>query len=353
MLEQGYCAPDPRKGPRSRAPFLVHGRTFLENREILGRSLFEARADYRDWAISRAEAGIESELSDALEIASGGEALTAEAIDALRRTLAAKASDPGRGRPHVSLVEWLGDVSASEVTAGLERELANELLAAVGERARHEERADLVERSWSKVGDWFAPAFDARIVALLVPSFDAERNRVGFYRFVLPRPRAEDAQPLPIPSKPLALRTVRWLLSDPTTAGLIVGRLRVIDVAYGRSGRRELRRAGCATGDRDEKMARVELSLAGEADDETAAPLRLTAYFPEDSDLRGVTEETPYCAGVQADPDGPAQLRILERKLNRAIGLAQPPTSAGAASVSAAGAAGSGAGTTSTLVISP
>jgi hypothetical protein len=251
-------------------------------------------------------------------------------------------------------VEWLDDVPAAEAAAALEVDLSNALLDEVGERARHQARAERVERSWSRIGDWFTPAFDARIVALLVPAYDAERARIGFYRFVLPRPRVEDEQPAPLPAKPLALRTVRWLLSDPVTAGLLAGRLRVVDVAYGRAGRRELRRAGCGIDGGPEEKAKVELSLAGEDDDETAAPLRLTAYFSGGSDPRGASEENPSCVVVRADPDGPAGLRMLERKLNRAIGLVQPPAaSAGASSVPVAGGADPGAGTSSTRVSSP
>jgi hypothetical protein len=257
----------------------------------------------------------------------------------------------------VRLVDWLGDVPAGEATEALERDLSNALLGDVGERARHREQAERVERSWSRIGDWFTPAFDARILALLVPAHDAERERIGFYRFVLPRPRVDDAQPSPLPPSPLALRTVRWLLSDPATAVLVAGRLQVVDAAYGTAGRRELRRAGCTIDEGvAQEPARVELSLAGEAEEERAAPLRLTAYFRGGSDPPGAAETGPSCVEVRADPDGPAGLRMLERKLNRAIGLAQPPASTGASGaspVSSAGAADPGAGTSSIRVSSP
>ena len=325
MLTQDLCAPSTETRADLRAPFLVHGRTFVEIRELLGRAMFRAREDYRDWAAGLAAEAATREMELLLatwkeEAGRPGEV----ALEDLRREVALQAADPRSGRPHEFLVEWLGDVTAQQAAAALEVDLANTLLVAGEDRHAAEQRAARVESVWDRLGRWFPPAFDLRIVALLLPAYDPERDVVGFYRFVLPRPRSDDVEPRPLPERPLGLRTVRWLLDRTGARAAIAGRAEVLDVDYGPVSRRAVRRAGCPTAmASDPGATAVALTLATTEPAESPGLLYVAAYYPGPDPAVGAAPSAPACFRIEAGEGSAPGLVELQRRLEEVVSADQ------------------------------
>lgn len=276
MIEEDFCA-----SPRSeRAPFTVNGRTFLELRELLGRAMFISREDYRSWAIRKVESDVEIDLRALLTAWGEDRRPSGEELRRLRSAMIEQAADPSQGRPHLHLSQWLGDVPAMDVVNALELRMINSIIGGSGEIAA-------IESSWHKLGEWLPPAVDARIITPLVPVHDSERDAMGFYRFVLPRPQAHGHQPSPLSPKPLGLMLMRRLLGDQEAARLISHRLRAVEVRYGGVGAREVRSSDCpAKPAMLRRSTRVEITFADVTSGEEPF-LRLVAYFPNPRDNRG------------------------------------------------------------------
>jgi hypothetical protein len=261
MLEEGFGT---REG-KDRPLFMVHGRTFLKLRGAIGRAMFASREDYRGWAAARVAKEVERELP--MLLAGRGE----ESAH-LRGAMVDRAADPASGRPQGHLSSWLGDLPVTEVVSALELRIIRSVLDGAG-------APPAIERTWHRLGEWFPPAIDARIVTPLVPVYVAEREAIGFYRFVLPAPRAHGRQSSPLPPMPLALMAVRRVMQHPEAADLLAGRLRPVDLRYGGGDARANLRRGCRSAPAElSGGARIELSLSQiAAGDEQ--PLRLVAYF--------------------------------------------------------------------------
>jgi hypothetical protein len=265
LLENGMCAPS-EEGP---APFLVHGRTFLDLREPLGRALFLAREDYRAWTSAKIEEEVEAALRVLLAAWPEAEPPTRDEQRQLHAAMTEQAL--GTAGRTARLAGWLGDLNAGEVIRSLEERLINDLLAG------DSDGVEMAAASWRKLGEWFPPALDRRIVTPLVPAYDPTREAVGFYRFVLPRPEAHGPQPLPLPDRPLALLAVERLLELPEAAASIPGRVRVTEVSYQRASRQEIRDAGC--GEQIGKK-KAGLKVVVTLDDGG----RIVAHYPSDLD---------------------------------------------------------------------
>jgi hypothetical protein len=187
LIRDEMCAPGAsEEHPYARSPLFVHGQTFFELRELIGRALYTTHDDYATWAVERAARDIDAQLPRMLATIPGGEALSPDRKRALRASIVAHESDPTRGGAHNRLVAWLGDVAAHEAALELERRVMNEVLDDRSGTA--EERSGRVAASWHKLGRWFPPATQVRIVTPLVPAYDPRRDLIGFYRFLLPAP---------------------------------------------------------------------------------------------------------------------------------------------------------------------
>jgi hypothetical protein len=297
MMEQRFCESGSGE-ERDPPPFIVHGSTFLELREAIGRALYQSRSDYAGWAAESVAAEVEQELRELLRIWPMESRPHDIDADHLRRALLEKAADPQGGRPQLRLAGWLGDVRAWDVVRAVELRMINRLLGAGIGESSDEDRLDIAESSWSRLGGWFPPAVRTRIVTPLLPAYDAERDLVGFYRFILPSPRAHGRQPSPIPRLPHALQAVRLLLEREEVADALVGGARAFELRYDDGKRRLARRSDCPPGiEWPRRVVRVEISLAGPLVEESGSPLYLVAYFPADvpgSD-GGAAPAAPLC----------------------------------------------------------
>lgn len=324
MLDRELPAP-PRSDRATpvRAPFIVHGQTFLELRELIGRTLFDAYPDYRAWALGRVERGVDADLRALLARSPEVGSLSPELRDELRRALLLRAGDPAEGRPHLPLVEWIADVSARETAIELERRLADELLRGAGDPGRDLERAERLAEAWWRVGRWFPPAVDSRILAPLIPAYDPRRDVVGFYRFLLPWPEWLGPRTAPLPSRPLGLLTALRLVRQGDGGLPRPGSSGVLALEYAAVGRREWLDAGCP-GDRElaRGAEKVVLVLAGEPPAERDHPLRLNVYYLPGT-APGEEEPAPVrpaCWRVEIDADAPPGLAGLARAIGGVLG---------------------------------
>lgn len=302
MLERDYRAAQQSEGlAESRAPIFVHGRTFLELREFLGRTLFRTREDYRRWAEERTTSRIEAQIATLLQGLPPALVDDPAALAGLRSGLLFRETHGPRSRAPFDLVEWLADVPALSAVIDLERVVLNGLLSG-GETA--EPTAHRVERDWNTLRRWFAPATSARVLTPLVPAYDPELDRLGFYRLTLPRPRSGSRNPPTIPARPWALQTMRWLLRMPAIRRTLLDRSEVRSLRYDLVNRKRLRQLDClraaplAKRPAGSKWIEVALDLrprgSGPSD-----PMTLTAYFPDNAADHDGDPAAPACVTLQ------------------------------------------------------
>jgi hypothetical protein len=316
MLELDVCAPVPTaERPYARAPFLVHGQTFLELRELIGRALFGAYDDYREWAMTRAERNVREQLEALRSDLPPDLQLTPAQLEAVGTVLHQRAATPEEGRPHIHLVEWLGDLRVQETALVLERELAAVLLQ---HDAADAAQVESIVASWPKLQQWFPPATSVRILTPLIPAYDPDRQRIGFYRFLLPSPRQLGGRPELVPARPLGFETLRWMIDDRRIAALLLGRVRLESIDYASAKRRELIEADCfaARDDPAKSWRRVGLTLTV---DDFDIPLRLSAYWSVVWPPIGAEPGEPLCVRVDKQQDGPAALRDLAVQLAESL----------------------------------
>jgi hypothetical protein len=231
-------------------PSLANGNTFLEARHLLARSKF-VRPDYRDWVRSKLREEAQREL-DALKERfrryapqrSDEELDIAVLLSEEGTAIRLRAETPSEVDLQKYLSAWLGDISAHELFLRWEIERANR-------RLRDPEAEPAFEgflEQWREVRRiFFVPSY-ARILTLLSPIYDAELDRVGYWRVVLPRPawvrlriqatpRSPEWYHVPldlVPDVPFGL----WLLDrlsaeEPELLGYLrEGRYRIIDENY-------------------------------------------------------------------------------------------------------------------------
>jgi VWFA-related protein len=204
-------------------PCFVDGSAFLEIRPQLARAMY-ARPDYRVWVLDRLRrdsAAAMAELEDRYRrrFPDTPEELLKEVVRETDegREILALARAPAEIDLQRYLGAWLGDVSAHDLFVGWEVELVNRALA-----SRTAPDLDSTLGRWIALRDvLFVPSY-TRVLALTAPGYDPSRDRVGYWRVVLPRPawlltRVQgfggelDVADLPldlIPDRPFAL----WLV---------------------------------------------------------------------------------------------------------------------------------------------
>ncbi|PYT08263.1 MAG: hypothetical protein DMF49_05755 [Acidobacteria bacterium] len=246
MIEGVHPTAAVNERPYETSPFLLNGQTFLEMRGQLARVLFDHYPEYRlllqDNLRRRAR---EEQEAWELEVRRGVPELPDADLARLRslrqEELFGRLSVPTETDLQENLGEWLGDIEARTLALQIEKEAANLFLTAPpGEGSSALENIDRIEASWGDLAFWFATSERARIVTPLVPVFDGSRDRVGFWRVVIPRPApiatglAVPALPpreiLPedrLPARPAGLRLIRRLLESDDVRLRLSDRFRV------------------------------------------------------------------------------------------------------------------------------
>jgi hypothetical protein len=201
----------------------IHGKTLLEQRPRLAWAIYGGSPAYRAWANERMRKSIAADLMKRLPPAVRTDP------EALAMVVEARMASPKDEDVTKHLAAWRGDLTAKELAAGLERDEINRLLSASEERLPEVLSViDRVQANWGLLSYWFRPPHKWRIVAPLVPTYDASEESFGFYRIVMPRLDIEFGEgPKPdrkavtvrdrVAGWPVALQLARWLLALPTT----------------------------------------------------------------------------------------------------------------------------------------
>ncbi|MCK5438751.1 MAG: VWA domain-containing protein, partial [Gemmatimonadetes bacterium] len=198
--------PIPNDGSRSEV--LVHGTTFLELREALAESFYAYYQPYRTWARERLAEPLERYLRYRFPD---------QDDDTIQRLLHARLTQPSTRELGMHLATWLGDISAQELASRLERRATNALLSAPDpDVATSRELAELVDRRWSEIREWFPEGEPIRMLTPLVPIYDEGRREIGFYRVILPRADGH-GDVASVAEQPLGLRIVAEMVSDDET----------------------------------------------------------------------------------------------------------------------------------------
>ena len=205
-------------------------------------------------------------------------------------------ADPELGAVPALLTAWLGDLAARDVVLALERMTVNGLFGSrdVASDRDPQALAEIVLDAWDRLPEWFPPATSVRIVAPLVPAYSPDRDVIGFYRFVLPRPRPNVARIDAIPPRPLALQTALWLRRKELLGRLGDAAPHVLALDYRPVQKLELHETDCSVPDRGATTptSKVRIDI-GSARDLPA--LTLVAYFHD-----GRTDPSCLSVGVVA-----------------------------------------------------
>jgi VWFA-related protein len=206
--------PDPRgRRDRARRAFgenWVHGQTMLEIREAVGRGLF-TYPGYREFAYRRTQEAYREEMRQVFEHSSQIQALSVEDRAKLEETIAEQRPEPRARQLQQYLAEWLGDIPAYELVVGFEGWAANAVLDTDVPETAAAFLLDLIDNKWERLGEWFPPPTQVRILTPLVPSYDADRDLVGFWRILLPEVAVVGAPRNAVPERPLGLTFLRNL----------------------------------------------------------------------------------------------------------------------------------------------
>jgi hypothetical protein len=157
----------------------VDGRTWLEQRPLLGQALYRSRTEYQVWADER--------------------------VQRLRPGI------PAMELAHAVLADWLTDVPARDLALALEARVTERARTLAADDRRAER--DRLEAFWPKLRAWFPSATRVSTVALLVPTHDSGRDVLGFHRILLPR-EGSSAGADPLPPHPFGSRIHERLLLD-------------------------------------------------------------------------------------------------------------------------------------------
>jgi Mg-chelatase subunit ChlD len=170
-------------------PALAHGTVFLELRPRLALALFH-QPEYRSWAQEKVRQDTERELRAwARRFRRWAPGLDDTRLAAAVRDTEAAQQILERGeRPTVRdllpyLAAWLGDISANELFSRWESLRINRKL--YGERDSSYEGFALGWRSLRQI--FFVPSY-ARVLSVLSPVYDLDRDSIGFWRVLLPKP---------------------------------------------------------------------------------------------------------------------------------------------------------------------
>jgi hypothetical protein len=184
-----FVPADAHARPYHDLPCFADGASFLEVRSWLARVLY-ARPDYRYWVLDRLRRDSEVAMSDLEEVYRRRFPDTPEEVlkEVVRETDEGREIlDLARAPAEIDLQRylgaWLADVSVHDLFVGWEVELVNRALASAGPSD-----FEAILESWEALRDvLFAPSYN-RVLALLIPGYDPDRDRIGYWRVVLPRP---------------------------------------------------------------------------------------------------------------------------------------------------------------------
>jgi Ca-activated chloride channel family protein len=250
----------------------IHGQTLLELRGTLGQGLFTYDG-YREFAYRKARESYLAEMDSVLELSNVVRSFSPDELTKLRRTIAEQHPEPTTEQLQSFLAGWLGDISAHDLVVDLEIAAVNALLDPTVPATESAPLVETIDTHWNKLGDWFPPPTQVRIVTPLVPQYDPERDIVGFWRIVLPRVSGGGPPSDRIPDRPLALT----LLRDMRGTGHRIQELRYSwdDVKDRRRIIGWARRIGFIRGDDWKRIPMISMSIVGEED----SPLELTVLW--------------------------------------------------------------------------
>lgn len=299
---------DPRsrkdRARRELRPAWIHGQTLLELREVFAQGLF-AYSGYREFAESRLWDEYRKEMRRALDRSLLFQDRPEHELRLLREAIAEVEPQPRPYHLQRYLAEWLGDISARDLAVRFESWVANRLLADGSDGATTRRLTRLVDSRWRNLGRWFPPPTEIRIVTPLIPVFDREQDRIGFYRILLPRVGGQAPPDDLVPEAPLGLAFIRHLLERSDPAPALRERMQVDEIAYrypSKDIRKRMIRGAkeqglLREGLKWEKVPMVHLKLTG---------LDFTLLY--DPAKRGRTRSiAPLCIDFgERDPDTPA-----------------------------------------------
>jgi len=207
-------------------PTLCGGQVFFHTRARLAHGLF-AYPQYQRWVLVELRAEARREL-DALKERfrryapdHGDEELERVVLLSEEgRSILARAAEPSEVDLQRYLAAWLGDISAHDLFVEWERRRIDRELA-----DGDADSLSAFRREWTALRNMFFVPSYARVLTVLIPVHDLERDRIGYWRVVLPRPgwlgnrvmgwknRIEYSDiPLDlVPDRPLALDALRDL----------------------------------------------------------------------------------------------------------------------------------------------
>ena len=285
----------------------THGQTWIEMREPLARALFEYDG-YREFAYARTQEDYRREMQEVLATSAEVQRLSADDRERLSLLIDQQRPEPAPDRLQNYLAEWLGDIPAYELVVGFEGWISNAVLNSTAEHPQSKGLLDLVDRRWGDLNDWFPPPTQVRVVAPLIPTYDAEQNRIGFWRIVLPDVMGVGPPTNAVPPQPLGLTFIRHLIavsSDPSL--LRQSRLERLSYRFDDRGvRRRMMRGARRRGLipknlywRQVPMVQLDLGVAG-----GEPPLAVTVLW-EPLPRRPELPPEPICVHFSTDPSTP------------------------------------------------
>lgn len=224
----------------------VNGKTVFWLWSELVRAMYERYPEYQAWTAERLEAEtrdevrglLTPELRALLPVGVSEEEYLDLAVEARLRE--PRPTDLGK-----YLGAWLEDVPARDLAFRIDTRLANALLSAESEGdAGKEGLVHLAASRWSLLRSWLPAPTHVRVVAPLQPIYDAEEDRFGFFRVILPRPEREARPRDPVPEEPWGFRVVERLLESPQAAEALRADWRVRSIEAREIGRKERPRVG-------------------------------------------------------------------------------------------------------------
>ena len=169
-------------------PSLSHGGTLLDLRPHLARATGAVPA-YDRWVRERLRRESSARLADLVERWRRivPERTDAELFEAVRqsaegRAILGRAETPSALDLQRHLAAWLGDISAHELFVRWEIARANRWLA-----EPHRATPDSFFEQWRELRRVFYVPSYARVLGLLTPVHDRQRDLIGYWRVVLPR----------------------------------------------------------------------------------------------------------------------------------------------------------------------
>jgi hypothetical protein len=235
-----------RTPAEGRSASLIHGTTFLELRPLLGLALMDSGERLEEFVEERIARELGPEFERLVTELEEAEGIDAASRSALLASVPARAREQAAGAAARFLADWLGDVPVGKVALELEKQLADAFLdsSADADPALAAVARRTALAGWPTLTQMFPKAAGVRVLVPLVPAYSPERDRIGFYRFLLACPRLYGPPRPGMPERPTALFAIAGAVERSSCAARAIADLRVASVEHRLLGRRELREAG-------------------------------------------------------------------------------------------------------------